>query len=214
MFVFVSRKKFLEDLETVDYIKFGNLQADWPAVVNTCEAAVEANPTHWCSLVIDKTTFDSWDNLGDEYIESMRQHREWGYTPENTRSWETTSTKPQVVMPWEQAMTDQLPLQSGATSRPTLQKPGNIMPWHMDRFFYFRRNHPEGEHVIRFLYFMKDWEAGHMLQAGNSILSHWSAGDVIVWHPNRWHLSLNAGFTDKWTTNVTGILNEEIWIEN
>jgi len=212
LYVFVSRKSFLEHLETVDYLKFGNISADWSEIVRQSDAAVEANPNYWCSLVIDKTTFDSWDSIGDEYIESMRQHREWGYTPENTRSWETTSTKPQLVMPWEQAITDQLPLQVGAIGRPTLQKPGNIMPWHQDKFFYFRRNHPQSQFAIRFLCFMKDWAAGHVLQAGNSIISHWSAGDVIVWHPDRWHLSLNAGFVDKWTTNITGILNEELWV--
>ena len=212
--MFVSRKNFLQQLETVDYLKFGRLRADWPAVVDSCEAAVAANPAHWCSLVVDKTTFDSWDHIGDEYVESMQQNHDWGYTPANTRSWETTCAKPQVIMDWEQAVTDQLPLQAGAISRPTLQQPGNIMPWHVDKFFYFRRNHPDGEHVIRFLYFMKDWQIGHMLQAGDSIISHWSAGDVIVWHPDRFHLSLNAGFTDKWTTNATGILNEQLWIDN
>lgn len=203
----VSRKNFLNRLKEVDYLKFGNIKADWPAVIQECEQAVKENPAYWCSLVVDLP--DSWDKLGDQYYEELNKHREHGYRPDNTRSWETTSCQPQLQMAWEQPVMDKLPLYY-PISRPTLQEPGNIMPWHEDKFFYFRRKYPEfAEYIVRFIVFQKDWDVGQIIQAGNSIISHWQAGDAIVWYPSRMHLSCNAGVSGKWTQNITGILKEE-----
>ena len=205
-----SRMNLLTHLESQDYITVGNVSADWNAIVNECETLVDQRPGYWCSLVPDQSEFDSWDNIGDEYIRSMTQFRDWGYTKHNTQSWETTSQQPQLHMEWEQTIMDWLPLQH-PVSRPTLQKPGNVMPWHQDQFFFFKRKHPEQyNNVVRFIVFMKDWEVGHLLQAGNSVITHWQAGDVVLWHPDRMHIGANVGVTNKWTQNVTGILNEKI----
>ena len=62
--------------------------------------------------------------------------------------------------------------------------------------------------IIRFVVFMKDWDIGHVLQSENSIISHWKAGDTIVWHPGKFHLSANIGISSKWTFNITGILKD------
>lgn len=198
---------FLKELESRDYLKFGNIAADWPAIVDECESAVAEFPQYWSSLVVDPATF-AWDKIGQEYAADLEKNRNWGYTPENTRSWTTLASKPQLKMDWEEAIATQLPL-TNWISRPTMQTPGNIMPWHQDNFYYFKRNYTDLEFVIRFVIFMQDWQIGHVLQAGNSIISHWKAGDVIVWHPARMHLSANIGVTNKWTINTTGILKEE-----
>lgn len=206
----VSRMSFLEQLKSQDYITIGNISADWDNIVKQSETLVEQHPEYWCSLVPDQNDFDSWDSIGDEYIQSMAQLRDWGYTKYNTQSWETTSQRSQLHMPWEQTIMDWFPLEQ-PISRPTLQKPGNIIPWHQDQFFFFKRKHPQQyNHVVRFIVFMKDWEVGHLLQAGNSVVTHWQAGDVILWYPDRMHLGANVGVTNKWTQNVTGILKEEI----
>jgi hypothetical protein len=205
--VSLSRTSFLTDLKSRDYLKFGNIAADWPTIVDECEAAVKEFPQYWSSLVVDPTTF-AWDKIGEEYAAELEKNRTWGYTPENTRSWTTLATKPQLTMEWEEGIANQLPL-TNWISRPTMQTPGNVMPWHCDNFYYFKRNYPNQEFVIRFVIFMQDWQIGHVLQAGDSIISHWKAGDVIVWHPERMHLSANIGYNNKWTINTTGILKEE-----
>jgi hypothetical protein len=91
-------------------------------------------------------------------------------------------------------------------------KPGTVMPWHYDKFYYMNRivDEEQKPFLSRFLIFLEDWQSGHYLEAGRSIVTGWRAGDVIAWHPNRGHLSSNVGLTDKWTCNVTGVLKEQI----
>ena len=66
------------------------------------------------------------------------------------------------------------------------------------------------DYTIRFIVFHNDWEIGHIIQAGDSYIPHWKQGDVITWFPRRWHLAANIGMLDKWTTNITGVLREEV----
>ena len=206
----VSRTRLLEILDSKDYVHFGCLnRLDWGSIQQTCESAVIEHPEYWCSLVDD---VDSWDQIGDEYVASMKHFKCWGYTSQNTQSWETTAVQPQLHMDWEQAVIDSLPL-TNAISRPTLQKPGNIMPWHDDKFYNFKRSYPEhADFIVRFLVFINDWTPGQFLQAGNSVIMNWQAGDTVLWAPHRMHLAVNAGYANKWTTNVTGILDENIEI--
>ena len=208
---FVSRKNFLNLLNEVDYYKFGNISTDWESINFECERYVNEYPDYWCSLILDES-FEIWDNNGKEYVESIEHLEKWGYTSENTRSWETTSRYPVLEMSWEKSIYNHFPLDH-IVSRPTLQKPGNIMPYHVDKFFYFSHKYPDlKDYVVRFIIFHNDWSPGHLLQAGDTIISHWNRGDVIVWHPQRFHISCNVGFSDKWTTNITGILKEYIEI--
>jgi hypothetical protein len=204
--VLLSRTSFLEQLADRDYINFGNIGLDWASITKECEECVAQHPGYWVSLVTDD--YDAWDESGNAYWQSMQQYANWGYTHNNTRSWETTSIKPRLIMAWEKELDLHVPLDH-LISRPTLQTPGNIMPWHQDKFYFWKREHTDNEFVIRFLVFHEDWKLGHMLQAGNSIISHWKAGDIICWHPDRWHLSVNAGSVNKWTTNITGLLKKE-----
>lgn len=208
--MFVSRTRLLEILSSKDYINFGNINLDWNSALDTCEQNVIDHPQYWCSLVSENEI--SWDTTGNEYFNSMKHYKDWGYTSENTRSWETTSVQPQLHMDWEQPVIDALPL-SCAISRPTLQEPGNIMPWHDDKFYNFKRQFPDcADFIIRFIVFINDWTPGQFIQAGNSVIAGWQAGNVVLWHPSRMHLAVNAGYENKWTTNVTGILDEIIEI--
>jgi len=203
----VSRKNFLEFLSGVDYYYYGNIKADWNSIDKECERTVLENPEYWCSLVPNEN-FEVWDQNGSEYVKSLENLKKWGYSCYNTRSWETTSIKPKLEMNWEKQIISKLPLYE-FVSRPTLQKPGNIMPWHQDRFFYFKHEYPNlYEYVVRFIVFQQDWHLGHYIQAGDTLVQRWKQGDVIVWYPNRWHLSSNVGIKNKWTTNVTGILKD------
>lgn len=208
--MFVSRTNFLKHLETVDYVKFTRLNFDWDAILVENETAAREFPQYCQPMVIDQEQYQSWDSLGNDYYDTIRGLRDWGYLPENTRTWETTAAKPQMILSWEQDVMRQLPLQH-AVSKGTMQTPGNIMPWHQDKFFTFRRQYPDNPYVIRFIMFLQDWKLGHVLQAGDSIISHWRAGDVLTWHPDRFHLSANIGIENKWTVNVTGVLEDSFY---
>lgn len=203
----VSRTTYLDSIKHKDYVWCGNIPADWSAIQQECEQAVKDHPECWQTLVGDR---ESWDGLGDDLNKELDKHRQSGYSPYNTRHWETTTIQPKLEMSWEGEIMKQLPL-TNATGRPTLQPPGNVMPWHQDKFIYFKRENPgHDDHVVRFIVFQKDWQNGHLLQAGDSFVTHWKAGDILLWYPDRWHLSANVGITDKWTFNVTGILKGEV----
>ena len=205
--MFVSRTTYLNDIKSKDYVWCGNIKADWQTIQQECKQTVQNHPECWQTLVGER---ESWDSLGDDLYKELEKHKESGYSSHNTRHWETTTIQPKLEMSWEKEIMDQLPL-INPTSRPTLQPPGNIMPWHQDKFFYFKRNNPgQDEFVVRYVVFQTDWQNGHLLQAGNSFISHWKTGDILLWYPDRWHLSANVGTEDKWTFNVTGILKEEI----
>ena len=205
---FVSQKQFLDFLQTVDYVKFGQVDLPFTRVIEECETAVEQNPSYWYSIVATDDNFEVWDEAGNQLKEKMQQVTE-GYLPENTRAWKTTTSRPQIQFDWEQLIHDCLPL-NHAVSTPTMQPPGNVMPWHIDRFVFLTRQYPDATGVIRFLIFLKDWENGHVLQVGKSLVPHGQAGDTITWHPERFHISANIGNTNKWTCNITGILTEQI----
>jgi hypothetical protein len=208
--VSVSRKNLIEYLKTVDYVRFSHIKDDWKSIIQECEQCAVDHPDYCWSLVLDET-FEEWDSsMSQEMKKVYSYNKAYGYTSANTVSWKTTCKQPQLHMSWEQRILDQLPL-IHPVSTPTLQRTGDLMPWHKDRYYYFKQNYPsDQEYVIRFLLFPQNWQIGHFLQVGNSILSHWMAGDVVVWHPDRMHLSVNVGMNNKWTCNITGILTEEI----
>lgn len=206
----ISRDKFLRHLEKVDYLYVGNIKSDWPKIIEECYALVNKNPTYWGSVSAE--AMKDWeDGHGSEKWNITRvEAGAVGYSSQNTKSWATTHDRPQLHMEWENIVKNWLPLEY-PVSRPSLQRPGNVWPWHRDYFVMFKKQNPgESEYIVRFIVFMKDWDPGHMFNAGNSIFSNWKAGDVIVYHPTRFHIGANAGMTDKWTQNVTGILKEQI----
>jgi hypothetical protein len=210
--VSVSRKNFLNYLSTVDYIKFNTLVDDWTKIVDECEATKLAHPDYTWSLVYEDGELDVWGEEGKNLNESLKKNKEWGYLPSNTISWKTTCKSPQLHMSWENRIAKQLPFYQNCVITPTLLTPGNVMPWHRDGFHYFKlqQSPTDIEYIVRSLIFLKDWENGHYLQVEDSVIHHWKAGEVLFWHPSRYHVVANAGCTDRWTCNITGVLQEQI----
>lgn len=205
--MFVSRRNFLSWLDKRDYVWFCHIDGDWSIRYQECDFVKNKSPAYWSSLVPGVQT--AWDDIGNEYIAQLERNKEQGYNEHNTRAWSTHTVRPEINLSFQESITQELPL-TYATSRVGCQPSGNILPWHQDKFLYFSRMYPgDLEYVVRFLIFVEDWKIGHVLQAGDSIISHWKAGDVVLWHPQRWHVSANIGNADKWTMNVTGILKEE-----
>ena len=210
MYESLSRKNFLNLLADRDYVLFKNIELDWQQATTECESLVIKHPEYWTSLIPDQV--EAWDELGKTYQSSLHNSLTWGYNQHNTKSWETTARLPKLVLSWEQQCIKQLPISQGI-ARPTCQPPGNSMPWHVDSFILWKRDNLFSEFVIRFIIFHEDWKKGQILQAGDSPITNWKAGDAVTWHPDRWHLSGNSGIENKWTTAVTGILQEEILVD-
>ena len=92
-----------------------------------------------------------------------------------------------------------------------LQPPGNIVPIHRDTFFQINKHYPnDARQKVRANIYLKDWREGQFIHYEvndkwyNS--THWVAGDGFLWDSDHLHVSGNAGFTDKYTLQVSGFM--------
>jgi hypothetical protein len=184
-----------------DFIHCGKIDLPWDQVDQDLKS-VEKDTSRSHSIAPGSNDYSD-----DALQKTLDTYRKYGYTEHNTILWKTTAREPKLTFDWEQTIIDQLPLDH-AVAALTRQDPGQILPWHEDKFFMLRRLYPEDVRPIwRFLLMMEDWKIGHILQINNSVFSHWKRGDVVVWKPSTMHLAANAGIEVKWTCNITGFLN-------
>lgn len=190
---------FSKDFDN-DFVFFGNIELPWDQVDQDLDSV--ANDTTRLHAIVQGNEYQA------ELSKLTSEYTKYGYTEHNTKIWKTTNADPKLTFNWEQSIIDQLPL-ANAVATLTRQDPGQILPWHVDRFFFLKNQYPDETRPIwRFLMFMEDWKMGHVLQVKNSILSHWKRGDVVVWKPGEdgFHVSANIGLETKWTCNITGFL--------
>tara|TARA_R110000851_G_scaffold13238_1_gene45377 strand:+ start:235 stop:909 length:675 start_codon:yes stop_codon:yes gene_type:complete len=215
--MFKTKQDLIDSLTTNDYLTIGNIEADWKHIYADCEKLAEENTSYWRPDMGE--SYDAWDEAGKKFKKYWDSFGEYGltksngfvgYNKHNTRHWENTASKPTLKSDWMESIVSKFPL-TLTGCRIMMQPPGNTMPWHVDNFWNLRQAEPENSaYAIRFIVFPQDWQTGHLLQAGNTFISHWKAGDVVCWHPDKWHLSANVGVANKWTFNVTGILENEL----
>lgn len=102
-------------------------------------------------------------------------------------------------------------------SRLIVYMPGHGIPWHRDtldgwseKFAHLNpvadRGHCDLGPVRRHLLTVSTWHWGHMLQVGNSVLTHWSSGNVYNIPLGEWHLGANQGILPKITVSLTGVI--------
>lgn len=186
-----------------DYVLYSNIQLNWNQVKEDL-LAVEKDQSRVNFIAVDIA--DSSSHLPDELKYIQSEYTKYGYTQHNTKLWKTTNSHEKLTFSWEKDIIRRLPLDH-AIATVTRQDPGQVLPWHMDRFFFLNQQYPNDPRPIwRFLMFLEDWKMGHILQVNDSILHHWNRGDVVVWRPGTEHLSANVGLETKWTCNITGFL--------
>lgn len=88
--------------------------------------------------------------------------------------------------------------------------PGNILPLHRDKYnFYKQKNNVSDiESIVRVIVFLQDKHPGHILEIENLSLSHWTKGDWVAWRGSAQHLAANLGNVNRYTLQITGIINE------
>lgn len=183
------------------YIKTVDL--DWQQVET--DLAQWANDTEYNQSIVNTTI--AWD---DKLASEAQRYAQYGYTEHNTRIWKSTNQKDPLEFNWESALVAQLPIDQGIATL-TRQDPGQVLPWHVDKFYMLRRLNPDDPRmIIRFLVFFQDWDVGHLLQIGDEILYKWKRGDVYAWVQDTHHVAANIGLTPKWTCNVTGFLTDDL----
>ena len=92
-----------------------------------------------------------------------------------------------------------------------LQPPGNIVPIHRDTFFQINKKYPNDDRQkVRANIYLEDWREGQFIhyEVDNKWYNstHWIAGDGFLWDSDHLHVSGNAGFTNKYTLQVSGFL--------
>lgn len=90
--------------------------------------------------------------------------------------------------------------------------PGSILPLHRDRYSYFsqQNNITDLDQIVRVIVFLEDQKIGHILQIENQEVNAWRAGDYVYWHGKKMHMAANLGNEDRFTLQITGIINNQI----
>lgn len=87
--------------------------------------------------------------------------------------------------------------------------PGNILPYHRDEYAYFRRTFDVTHNEVgRIIVFLEDWQPGHISEIDGTPITNWKAGNWIEWRGTTPHMAANLGHTDRYTLQITGIIND------
>jgi hypothetical protein len=90
--------------------------------------------------------------------------------------------------------------------------PGCQLMWHFDTFATFVKYNDVSEQDVKNVYrtavMIKDWDRGQILQIGNSVYSHWAAGDSFTWNSYQWHGLCNFGPSDIVIAQITFLKND------
>ena len=178
---------------------------------------IDLNPAEWVQFTVDN--FD----LADQNYEEPKPH----YTEENNwlsivnnklgrnrhNSFELNygkqdDTNQKLIALLGEENIDKLGIERDyILLRLLVNMPGNGVPWHEDAAESYLRRFPQVRSLnecTRLWFPVIDWCNGHAFQIGNSVLTHWSAGDVwnIPWGVP--HASSNFGYNIKYTVSLTG----------
>lgn len=86
---------------------------------------------------------------------------------------------------------------------------GVIMPTHVDHFSrYCEIFNVEKNSVWRAIIFLEDWSPGHYFEIDNHAIVHYKQGDYVVWSNETPHAASNIGIKDRYTLQITGLLND------
>ena len=89
------------------------------------------------------------------------------------------------------------------------QRPGNIIPLHIDTFYKLRKTFPNDKRMpVRANYFLEDWKLGHFIQFNDEVFTHWEELTGFIFNQDIPHLSANCGMQDKFTLQLSGFLDD------
>ncbi len=88
--------------------------------------------------------------------------------------------------------------------------PGNFLAMHSDKYGLFRQKFKidEVNRIQRTIVFLEDADDGHILIVGDTSYINWKKGDSVSWTGEEKHLAANLGLTDRYTLQITGLIND------
>jgi hypothetical protein len=93
--------------------------------------------------------------------------------------------------------------------------PGTTLPNHADTYARFREiyNIQDPATIFRAIVFLENWQSGHYFEIDGESETEWPAGEYVVWRNDVEHLAANVGTTDRYTLQITGVPDENIFVE-
>ena len=91
--------------------------------------------------------------------------------------------------------------------------PGTVLPNHADTYARFCKIHniQDTGSIFRAVIFLENWQSGHYFEINQDPVVEWCAGETIIWNNDTLHLAANMGMTDRYTLQITGVPNENIF---
>jgi len=91
------------------------------------------------------------------------------------------------------------------------QPPGNVVPLHRDTFFQISKQYPDRKELkVRANIYLEDYKMGQFIQYQTNdhwvTSDHWHQSEGFIWDSSVIHLSVNAGFENKYTLQISGFL--------
>ena len=93
--------------------------------------------------------------------------------------------------------------------------PGTTLPNHVDTYARFRNLHSiqDANSIFRAVVFLENWQSGHYFEINEDPVVEWAAGETVIWQNNTRHLAANMGMTDRYTLQITGVPDENIFVQ-
>ena len=93
--------------------------------------------------------------------------------------------------------------------------PGCVLPNHSDTYARFIKLHniKDPSTIYRAIVFLEDWQSGHYFEIQGQPFTNWRAGDTVTWNNDVPHLAANMGETDRYTLQITGVRDEDSFIQ-
>lgn len=88
--------------------------------------------------------------------------------------------------------------------------PGNFLGMHSDKYGLFRKkyNITDINKIHRIIVFLEDACDGHLLISKDKAYINWKKGDSCSWIGSDKHLAANLGIIDRYTLQITGLIND------
>ena len=88
-----------------------------------------------------------------------------------------------------------------------LFKPGQYLPYHVDRFEKYKKiNNIVDEQIVRVIIMLEDSHPGQISQVGDSTIGMWRAGDWFQWDAADYHTFYNLSLHNRYAVQLTGTI--------
>ena len=201
-----SKWNWHKDIHQQDFLMVGNFDLNFTDDISACKST--ALDWRWKDL----ETLDIADDIGPlekpinikKIAESLDEN-----SPVNLYRSNPTRT------PNIKTMIESLGMRN-TNVRFLNQSPGRMTNLHVDTFYEKKIDGSFGslerdlDKVCRFIVMMSDWEFGQVSIFGNSVWSHWKAGDTIKFSASDVpHAAANTGWCERNSLVLTGFITDK-----